>query len=311
MVDNQAGDMRSDHVRRLAVECIVELLRKGLKVESDVLDFIESTFGVHSIEDIQSIINNDDDDTRDSLIELILFPEVTMQESLEEFLSHHKIGPEDETAILNCLRVEVPLITAVVPEMNHRLTIPLTPDNLAKLIVRLRIRWSPSPELSRAILSSIPIEECNRIRVKLRNLPVAYTPIRTEFLCRFLNTIQFREIDFEDCFDYTLHLLGELSENLEGRLVLQKKRKRLETQLVQAEKIEQELAKNNMETLMLRGVRPLSASAESLRREIALLDRIGNACCGPLCFAEPTQPRLHLETGSQKKDLEKIISFLS
>lgn len=296
---------------RQAVERIAKLMRSGLTIGPDVMHFAASTFGLHSVEEMQAVIDEEDSDAREAIIELILFPDVVMQEKLETLLSRHALGPKEQEAVIQGLLCEVPLVMASVPGKDCPLRIPVEYETMARLVTRFNMEWTMDHELSRAIEVFLPEKQRCPVRVKLRNLPADFTPESIRFLCRFLETFPFGAVDFEECFDYALGLVGEIGPEVPPPLLMQKKRKRLKELLWQAQRFEQELAVNNMETMMLRGMRPQAVGSEDIKKEIGLIDRIGNAVYGPLCIAEAPRKTLHIESGSEKRDLHKIIDFLS
>ena len=70
----------------LLAEKIEQIFREGFVLSDDITHYIDSTFSNPSINELEEIINDEHNCERDSLIELLFFPDDSMQVKLEEFL---------------------------------------------------------------------------------------------------------------------------------------------------------------------------------------------------------------------------------
>ncbi len=57
----------------LLAKKIEEILRHGLNLSHDVLHYIDSTFSNPSVKELETVINDESDCEKDSLLELIFF----------------------------------------------------------------------------------------------------------------------------------------------------------------------------------------------------------------------------------------------
>ena len=87
----------------LLAEKIKVILQDGFKLSSKVLHFIDSTFYFPSIKNLKEIIQDPSNCERDTLVELIFFPDESIQIRLEELLESEHYQKDDEEKVCNLL----------------------------------------------------------------------------------------------------------------------------------------------------------------------------------------------------------------
>ena len=65
---------------------ILEILEEGIFLSDEVVQYIDSTFSNPSIEEFKEILQDDSNCEKDSLVELLFFPDVSLQYQLERLL---------------------------------------------------------------------------------------------------------------------------------------------------------------------------------------------------------------------------------
>ena len=84
----------------LLAERIAKILLEGIRLNSAAMHYIDSTFSNPSIDELKEIIADNSDCENDSLIELIFFPDESIQMQLEDILQSHDYSKKDEKKIL-------------------------------------------------------------------------------------------------------------------------------------------------------------------------------------------------------------------
>ena len=82
---------------------IRKILGGGLILDEDVVHYIDSTFSNPTVEELQAILHDDSNCEKDSLMELLFFPDEKMQIELEEMLEILQLEKQDEVCVLAAL----------------------------------------------------------------------------------------------------------------------------------------------------------------------------------------------------------------
>jgi hypothetical protein len=118
---------------------IRKILDKGITLSSDVIHYIDSTFTNPTISELQSILHDDSNCEKDSLMELLFFPDESMQIQLEELLENLQMSKPDEKKVLDSLCRESPQVTVRFPEERGSLNLILPQEGVPAFVSRLRI----------------------------------------------------------------------------------------------------------------------------------------------------------------------------
>ena len=88
---------------KLLADRIIEIFEEGIFLSDEVIQYIDSTFSNPSIEELEDILQDDTNCEKDSLIELLFFPDKQLQYQLEELLENGAFEEEDEKEVLDHL----------------------------------------------------------------------------------------------------------------------------------------------------------------------------------------------------------------
>jgi hypothetical protein len=295
---------------RLADE-IKKILASGVTLSSDVIHYIDSTLSNPTISELQSILQDDSNCEKDSLMELLFFPDESMQLQLEEVLEKLQISEQDENSVLDSLRRKPLQVTMQFPEKRDSLTLLLPHEVIPGFVARLRI----SKHLDRKLCESIDnrAAEDSRIRykVKIRNSRFSPGENKFRFLCDFFEKMEPRSHDFDICLDFALSLLDEMKEDKDIYEALTAKKRFYLRSLQKAKQMEIQLQKQNVETLLLEGKRVILIDQADARKKMLIIDRISRAVFGKTEYFEPLDfGGEHLEIRSDQ-DIRDIIGKLS
>ena len=83
----------------ILADTIAALLGDKIQAGPDVIEYINSIYGNPDIVDIQSLIKEQDSSERESLVDLLLFPDESVQVQLEEVLQKTACTSEEVVTI--------------------------------------------------------------------------------------------------------------------------------------------------------------------------------------------------------------------
>lgn len=260
------------------VETIREILQRGLDMSNDVLHYIDSTFGNPSVAEIETMLQDDADCERDSLLELIFFPDEPLQMQLEDMLEHADFYNEDEVSIREILLEKPPETTLYFPANRGSLKLVLPDWLTTPFLSRLNICKKTDKRLTEAVNVYAPEKYTKLFKVRLRNTRFVQTENKVIFLCRFFEKTENHWLDIAGCLNFVLNFLDELWDDRDIYQSLKDKREFYLHLLQKSLHFEEELKKNNMEILMLRGVRTPHINKDEILDKITIIDTIFSVC---------------------------------
>ena len=284
----------------MLAEKIASTIRQGMKLGSDTLHYIDSTFSNPTTKEIAHIIKDDSDCERDPLVELIFFPDESFQARLEDSLERSKFGTKEEQYIrdyLLSIRIET---TLYFPDDRKPLKLEMPPSVIEQFISRLNISRRLDTKLLKSINENVSANLRTMVKVKLRNVAKVLTGGKINFLCDFFKKMDANDSKFFKCLEFILYLLADFSQDAEVYPALMERKRFYFKILKKAEKFEEKLKKNNMETFLLRGNRmPYINKSETLEK-IRFIDKISLAVFGRTDFFEQTATSVNLGGYSSK-----------
>ena len=253
------------------VEKIKALWEAGVSVDESVATYIASTFSNPSIDHLKQVISNRSNVERDSLVDLLLYPDEAFQVALEPLVQNQPIAmPYGQKVVdwLNRCRISIMIY---FPSLAGNITIQPSRPELERAISRLNLDWKFPQALYRVINHYIEKNRRVLLMVRLRNAGLKMNDVRTRFLCDLIKTFPDLTGRFADYFHFAITFLSaEPGKPIVEALMAEKKR--FKRGLRQSIQFEAAWPKANMETLMLRGVHAPADSAAFYRSRIALID---------------------------------------
>ncbi|MDI6687704.1 MAG: hypothetical protein QME06_05710 [Desulfobacterales bacterium] len=258
----------------LLVEKIKQIFTDGFVLSDDITHYIDSTFLSPSVSKLKEIINDEHNCERDSLIELLFFPDESMQIKLEEFLESEDFKKEDEEKVLSYISDKKLLTTIRFPESEDSLKLFLPKSSAMQFLSRLNISRKLNKRLIKAIDEFVSDKCRTAVKVRLRNARVQFTENKIMFLRSFFKKLKVEDNYFFKCLDFILDFFDGIKDD-ENILQSFLGKKELYFQDIQkASRFEELLNKNNMETLISRGVRIPHISKEDAMHNIVIIDTI-------------------------------------
>jgi len=295
----------------LIADEIKKILSKGIDLSDDVVHYIDSTFSNPTIEELQTILADDANCEKDSLMELLFFPGESMQVELEKTLERYKPQAEDENNILAYLCRDPLQVTFRFIDDRGALKLQIPEDVIRQFLVRLNISKHLEANLIASICNYGDEQNINRFKVKIRNSRFSPSDSKTGFLCRFFEKIGSRSHDIFECLDFVLEFLDEIKKDTDIFPALMARKKFYFISLQKGQKMDSRLEKHNIETLLMQGERVALIDKVDARKKMQIIDRISRAVFGKTEYFEPlVSDEMQFEIGSPK-DIKSIVKNFS
>jgi hypothetical protein len=182
--------MKSENKNKQVAEKIIDILRSGLAINADTQHYIDSTFSNPSVGELEDLLQDESSCETDSLMELLFFPDESVQLQLEEMIADTHFQNRDEREIQN--RVCSTALQTQIRFTDGRGTLEMmvTPSNAAQFIERLNLSRCPDPKLRSAIARYVHQRLQIRCKVRLRNTRPITSPNKISFLQAFFKKLQ-------------------------------------------------------------------------------------------------------------------------
>ena len=286
---------------------ILEILARGIDLSDDVVHYIDSTFFNPTIKELQTILADDSNCEKDSLLELLFFPDESMQIQLEASLERYRPQHKDEDKILTYLGRDPLQVTFRFKDERGVLKLLIPEDVTRQFLMRLKISKHLDANLIESIIDYGDDKNCNRFKVKIRNSRFSPSEEKTGFLCNFFGNIGFQSNDIFEDLEFVLGFLDEVKKEGDIYRALMAKKKSYFMSLQKAKKMDARLEKYNIETLMMQGERVVLIDPADARKKMRIIDRISRAVFGKTeYFDQPVSDERRMEVGSAQ-DVKSII----
>ena len=204
--------MKSENKNKQVAEKIIDILQSGLTLNADTLHYIDSTFSNPSIGELEKLLQDESSCETDSLIELLFFPDESVQMQLEEMLAETQLQKQDEQEIQDIVCTKTFQTRIRFPDDRGTLAMEVTPSNMAQFITRLNLLRRMNPKLSASIAEYVPVTFQTRCRVRLRNTKPITSQNKILFLQAFFEKLEIDRDEFLDYFDFILSFLDECKD---------------------------------------------------------------------------------------------------
>jgi hypothetical protein len=295
---------------KMLADRILEILDKGMALSDDVLHYIDSTFFNPSIKELKDILQDDSNCEKDSLLELLFFPDESLQVQLEEFFENKYYKQGDEEKVLNYLCQKPLRVSFHFPEKRGSFGLEIPEAIAYQFIKRLNISKQLDQNLLTAIKNNASNKHKNHFKVRLRNSRFANTSNNVQFLTAFFERIDTESSVVFEYIGFALGFLEEIKEDTNIFNALMAKKKFYLKHLKHTEKFEDHLQKSNIETLMLQGKMAAFIDKNEAKKKMEIIDRISLAVYGKTEYFEPLREREEFIELRSEEDFRNIIKRL-
>ncbi|MGD9042129.1 MAG: hypothetical protein PVG06_00380 [Desulfobacterales bacterium] len=280
-------------------------------MNADTQHYIDSTFSNPSIGELEELIQDESNCEADSLIELLFFPDESVQIQLEQLLGETRLQKQDEQEIQDLVCHKAFQARIHFPDDRGSLEMAVNSANAAQFIGHLNLLRSANPELSASIDKYVPVTIQTRCRVRLRNAKPITSQNKIVFLQMFFEKLQMDSDEFLDYLDFILSFLDECKDELDMFQALMTKKRFYFQSLQKAKNLDIQLAKHNVETLVMKGKRVAYIDKADARKKIEMIDRTSLAVFGKTEFFDLMPPGEQSIALEGKDDIDKLIKELS
>lgn len=302
--------MNSHSVVETLVGIIKEVFHNGLELDADVRHFIRSTFSDLSSGELAALLADPQNSDADTLRELIFFPDETMRIRIEPALEGNGITPEQQAALIRHLYQNQLEARLILPE-GQSIILKLPESTVEPLIHRLHLNRSLAPQL-REVVSSFEEEEFrNLVLVKLRNARTLHTGTQVQLLTDFFKKFRSQGPDFIELLSFLLEFLELTRPDQDMYEALVNRKRAHFRNLQRARFFEKQLRRNNIETLIMLGVRPPNVHPEQTRLKMDLIDDICRTVFGRTEYLAPIHDSINMGEFDEDQDVSEMIRRLS
>ena len=253
---------------------IQAIFEEGLHVGQDSLHFILSTISISDIRELETLITDPSNCESDSLIELIYFPDESIQMRLEDRLESERFQQKDEETVLEHLLSCRGNTLVRFDGLQPVLTIRTLENGVRAFLARLNITKHPDPELIRVINHRAGIKEGRKYKVWLRNMVMDLRERDTIFLKNLFVKMDARHDRFDEYLHFSLRFLEESQNNTDLFQSLIRHKHRCLRHLQKNNRLEAYRRDHNIETLMAHGIRIPHTDNQALLLQVAFADDI-------------------------------------
>jgi hypothetical protein len=258
----------------LVIQAIFE---KGLHVSQDSRHFILSTISISDIRELETLLTDPSNCESDSLVELIYFPDESIQMRLEDRLESEAFQQKDKETVLEHLLSCRGNTLVNFDGLQTALTIKTREDGARAFLARLNITRHLDPELIRVIDHRAGKKEGRKYKVWIRNMVMDLRERDTIFLKDLFVKMDARHEKFDDYLHFSLRFLEESQNDTDLLQSLIKHKHRCLRHLQQNDRLEAYRRNHNVETLMAHGIRIPHTDKQALLLQVAQVDDIGLA----------------------------------
>ncbi len=258
---------------------IIARLRDGVVLDNDVRHFIESACGVHEAEDQLNLIRQaaePDAAEGEELLELTFFPDHRMRLALESAIQEAAPGDDDLPELAQRIAPEGEGVAVRLFLGDRETTVRMDEDAAGGFLSRLNPDFEIPERTREAATDRLSEDVATDLFVRMRTARRPWNAGGASFLARLIEELG-AETDLPELFSFALGLLDEAEKSGNIYSALMTRKRRLSEALRQARRLDRQLQKSTMETLMMQGVRVLYIDQEDARRQMDLIDRIAMA----------------------------------
>jgi hypothetical protein len=290
---------------------IASILREGIRLGPEALHFIDSTYSNPSPQEIANILEDKSDCERDALVELIFFPDESIQVRLEDLLESLDLCKKEEQRVRELLLQKERRTTVYFPNTAKPLILQMPRSAVGQFLTRLNISRRLDNVLVDAIHKNVSESARALVKVKLRNARKKPAGPQLHFLSAYFEKMNTSDNELIECLELVLDVLDDLTDNADIFSGLMARKKFYFKGVLEADKFEAKLKKTNMEILMLQGQRAPYIDKSDAIKKMALIDKVSLSVFGNTRPFDQVAEGITFDCQNRADDLRKIIKLLT
>jgi hypothetical protein len=274
------------HPCALFADTIADIFHSGIEIDQHVIHYLDATFSGHDLETIRAVLQNPSDCEHDPLIELLYFPNESIQIRLEAFLEKARFTEKDQHAIGSLLTSRAAKTRFCFSGQTDSWKFPTPDAGALAFLSRLKITRHLDKRLIACMNQHLPLATRDRFKVKIRNAGFEMSLRNVECLESFLVSSDLSDRNFDHRFRFLLDFVEEWKSPDRLLDALTEKKRLYIRQLYRAARMESLQQKRNIETLMMLGFRSPYVNRQDILSRIAAIDDIALAIFGQSVYVE-------------------------
>lgn len=253
---------------------VMHLLARGVPLSQETLHFLQSTYGIETAADLDLFLDQEPDCEQESLLECVLYPDVSTRCQIEPLLGRERFEAADIQATAQIVaehRVQAALTMPGEDPVQVELTMPLA----SAFIARLKIHHRLPSDLVHKVHEAVRKGLRERVLVRLRDLRVQPDEGALRFLDSFFRAFPSTFFGFEACLDFVCRLLEEKQPGTDVFTHLILTKLLLEKSLDKAEHLESLMARQPLEAILMQRTSILSINRPRIREQLQMIDDLG------------------------------------
>ena len=301
-------------------DALRDAMTAGVTLTRPVCRFMEATFGDASPVALQTLLDDESDAERDSLLDLLFFPDHALQAAIEPILERHPPTASDVVRLADRLKAEPAAGRFFFPGSDVPIAAALPIFGVNAFLSRLNLTWQPAAGIE-AVLTRVDARPLSpdsdsrdgriRLRVWLRNAALRQTAVQVRFLCDFLTRQPLKDTAFVDQLHFSLVFLQEHEDATNLYTALMDRKKFIFRHLMGARQAAARAARSNMETLIMTGVRTPHFDVAQGEQTLEMIDSIAMAVYGRTDPPEGVPREVDLGNQAEGLDPADLIRKLS
>jgi len=294
---------------RELIGAIEAILHDGVLIDAGTAAYIDSSYSSPSTEELAAVLADRSGPERDTLCELLFFPDETMQLRLEPILEQNKYSPADAAAVAAALRRRTPAAVLRFHDGRAPLRISMPAEIVESFVTRLKLAVRIEPRLRHTIETCVAAERQNHVKVRLRNARRMPQENKRDFLSAFIEK-QSSDRAFMADLEFLLGVFEEFDDRSDLYSALSAKKRACALNLIKHQRREERLKNETMETLLARGERIPYLDKAAARESIDRIDRICLGVCGKTESIRDLVPSEDRVRCSDIDDLKELVRRL-
>jgi hypothetical protein len=253
---------------------ITNIIAGGFRLTDDVWDFISATDAEPNPAYLKSLLKPPISDESEPLLELIFFPDETMQARLEVALNRQTVSARDEGQLIDFLKGLNLATTIIIARLNQTIETVFPVEILPLFVTRLCITKTLDHKLADAIDTHVSEKLRNILKVRIRNVPYPFLKTHITFFKEILARLQPKtHADLAWC-DFLINFLATCPIEKSIAAQLQQHHEKCCHNLKAAQAFEARLAQSNLETMLAQGFRQPHHDVIEIQKSIVIIERI-------------------------------------
>lgn len=250
-------------------------LESGVRLTPGMLHYLESVLAVATAGDLHRQLARGDTSETGTLLELVFFPDESVQIRLEPLLEGGGLDEDRAEALRSRLCDEKIHTRLYFPDNTATQTFRLPGAVVDRYVRRLNLARKLDPQVTDAICRHLSDRKQGLcVRVRLRNCRFAFQPNIVAFLCAFLAAMPPGAPDYMDCLDLGLELLEGAGPQADIYDVLMHQKRVYAEMIRRAREGEKRLRHRPIEALIMQGTSISCVSEDATRSKMARIDEI-------------------------------------